>query len=422
MHLSTPSDGRRILVVTPQFPDPPFWGFAIRVRELVRQLSTRHRVTLLTYVRPHEEQQVAALSDLCESIVAVPFPWSQDSDFSGRAASILSATPYSFYRLAGRPMQKVVNELTAQHDFDVIQVESSPMSALKFPAASATVLDEHNIEYEIVRRSIRVERSLARKSFSVLEYLKIKRAEQSAWRLFDGCAVTSNRELPEVQAANGGRPVAVVPNGVDLDFFHPQSVESPSGLVFTGLMRYRPNVEAMTHFVREVLPQIHRYRPDVTLTIVGWGASDEVRQLLGPRVNVTGRVPDIRPYLAGAAAVIAPIRMGGGTRLKVLEALAMARPLIATPLACEGIDVVPGCHAAIADGPEQFAEAVLDVLSDRQRAEALGRAGRRLVEAHYGWQSSLAKLEDLHDRVLAYRRGLPAMTPVVRSGAGTVPS
>jgi polysaccharide biosynthesis protein PslH len=309
-------------------------------------------------------------------------------------------------------MQSTVNELLANGDYDLLQIESSHLAGLDLSLAPATVLDEHNIEYELLARGLRIERGLARKAFGLFEYLKVRQAEQRAWKVFDGCAVTSEREVPEVRRFTQGRPVAAVTNGVDLDYFAPQRGIPTSGLVFTGLMRYRPNIDAVTHFVKEVLPLIHQSRPDVTLTIVGWGDNDEVRALLGPRVVATGRVPDVRPYLAGAAAVVAPIRMGSGTRLKVLEALAMAKPLVSTPQACEGLDLVDGRDLLIAGDPAQFADVVLRVLTDQAYGERLGQAGRTIVAARYGWDSSVAQLEELHERVIATRSGFSYVASV----------
>ena len=398
---------RRILVISPWLPEPPFWGSAIRVRELVRTLSRRHSVTLVAYSHWWEEKHLSAVRDLCESVHTVKTTWRDGPDPAGRLKSFFFREPHLFRRLGGPAMQATVDGLLARGNFDLVQVESSQMTGLDLSRAPATVLDEHNIEYELLARSVRFERSLPLKAFGLLEYLKVRRAERRAWRLFDGCVVTSEREVPEISAFTEGRPLAVVPNGVDLDYFAPQRGVSVSGLVFTGLMRYRPNIDAVTHFVTEVLPLIHESRPDVTLTIVGWGSNDEVRALLGPRVVATGQVPDVRPYLAGAAAVVAPIRMGSGTRLKVLEALAMAKPLVSTSQACEGLDLVDGRHLLIANDPRRFADGVLRVLADPVYGARLGEAGRSIVAARYGWDSAVAQLEQLHERVLAGKSGLP---------------
>jgi glycosyltransferase involved in cell wall biosynthesis len=156
---------------------------------------------------------------------------------------------------------------------------------------------------------------------------------------------------------------------------------------------------------------------------VGWGITDEIRNLLGPLVIATSRVEDVRPYLASAAAVVAPIRMGGGTRLKVLEALSMAKPLVATSLACEGLDVEHGRHLLVADNPAPFAEAVIRVLEDRPLASQLGKAGRLQMESRYGWEAVTAQLEQLHDRVITEKRAGNRRAPfplVVSGGAETL--
>jgi glycosyltransferase involved in cell wall biosynthesis len=401
MQLTVGARRRRILVISPWLPEPPHWGAAIRLRELVRRLSRKNDVTLLSYVRPWDETNVPATRELCASVRTVTATWPEGADRSGRLRSLLARDPHSFRRLVDPTMQAAIDELISTGGFDLVQVESSHMTGLDVSRAPATVLTEHNIEYEVVARSLEFESSIPRKAFGLIELAKTRSAERRAWGRFDGCAVTSEREVPEVRRFNGGRPVCAVPNGVDLEYFAPQPATAASGLVFTGLMRYRANIDAVTFFVTEVLPLIHRSRPDVTLTIVGWGGKEAVRSLLGPKVIATGQVPDVRPYLAGAAAVVAPIRMGGGTRLKVLEALSMARPLVATALGCEGLDLVDGRHLLIADNPQGFADHVLRLLADQRRGEALGAAGRMAVATRYGWDHSAERLEELHDRVLA---------------------
>jgi glycosyltransferase involved in cell wall biosynthesis len=397
--------GRRILVVTPYLPDPPEWGSAIRVRELVREMSTRHRVTLLAYTMPWQAENARKVREICESVHTVAAPWPDGSDRAGRLRSLTSRTPYAVRRLTSPAMQRALDELLAGGAYDLVQVESSLMSSLDLSRAPATILDTHNIEYELLRRTVRVERSWPRKAFNLVESVKVRHTEVGAWRRHDGCAVTSERERLELMAAVPNKPVVTVPNGVDLGHWEPQGGVPTSGIVFTGLMSYRPNIDAVTYFVREVLPLIHRVRPAETFTMVGWGLNDEVRALLRPRVTATSRVPDVRPYLAGAGVVVAPIRIGSGTRLKVLEALAMARPLVSTSLACEGLDVVPGRDLLVADDPVRFANSVIQLLEDRTLADRLGADGRRLMESRYSWTAAAAQLEELHDRVLTSRVG-----------------
>lgn len=398
------ADGRRILMVTPYLPDPPHWGSAIRVRELVRELSKRHRVSLLTYQQPWQDENVRAVEAFCESVHTVPASWPDSSDRTGRLRSLASIEPYAVRRLTSAAIQQKLDGLLTAGDYELVQVESSFLCGLNLSRAPATILDEHNIEYELLERTMRVERAVPRKLFNLVEFAKVRHTERQAWKQFDGCVATSDRELAQIASVVPGKPVATVPNGVDLARFAPQHGFATSGLVFTGLMSYRPNIDAVTYFVREILPLIHRVRPAEIFTIVGWGLTDEVRALLGPRVVATASVPDVRPYLARASAVVAPIRMGSGTRLKVLEALAMARPLVSTSIACEGLELEPGSHLLVADDPAHFAAAVIRVLEDKALADRLGAVGRQAVESRYGWEASAARLEALHDVVLAAKR------------------
>jgi len=311
--------------------------------------------------------------------------------------SLASFASYLGGRLHSHRMQEAIDSVLAKERFDVVQVESSVMAGYRFPADVTIILDEHNLEYELLERSSRAERSVPRKVYSWLEYLKFRREEQLRWQRAAGCVLTSEREADVVRALEAAPPVAVVPNGVDIDHFRPDfqsGAGDPNSIVFTGLMTYRPNADGAAYFIREVLPRIHRVRPEVTFTAVGWGGLPE--GLLSARVRATGRVDDVRPFLARAGGVVVPLRMGSGTRLKVLEALAMGRPVVSTSLGCEGIDAHHGEHLLVADDPDSIAAAVLGILADVERGRQLGARGRALVEAHYGWDSVARRLEAFH--------------------------
>jgi len=169
-------------------------------------------------------------------------------------------------------------------------------------------------------------------------------------------------------------------------------------------MRYRPNIDAALFMVNEVLPLIRKKKPDVVFSIVGAGPSDEVLQLAGPNVVVTGEVPDVRPYALAAGLLVVPLRMGSGTRLKVLEGLSLAKPMVTTSLGCEGIEVENNKHLLIADDAESFAQAVITVLDDSNLAASLGTAGRALVEAKYSWVTIVDVIEKFYERLLAKRQ------------------
>jgi glycosyltransferase involved in cell wall biosynthesis len=248
-----------------------------------------------------------------------------------------------------------------------------------------------------------------------VEYRKFRREEQRCWKRADGCILTSDREEAILRQYAPQAPTLVVPNGVDVDYFRPsQATPDPDSIVFVGVMHYRPNVDAMLYFIREVMPHLLRQRPQLTLTVIGAKPPEELRRLAGPNVVVTDRVPDTRPYVERAGAFVVPLRMGSGTRLKVLEGLAMGRPVISTSLGCEGIDAVDGQHLLVADQPAEFAHSVLRVLDDPALAARLGRQGRALVEERYSWASVLGQLEAF----MYARRRAAAVGQAQRTEAG----
>ena len=377
--------------------------------QLVRELSRRHQVTLLTYGRENETPgaeaaNIAALRAVGAEVHVVPPPRPLGGKRGAQALSLLSPRSYQTASLRSSAMQDAVMRLLAGSAFDLVQVESSQMAAFDFGSNVPLVLDEHNLEYELLYRLYQGERAPGRRLYNWAEYVKFRREEQACWRQADACLLTSGREREILRGLLPDKPAVVVPNGVDIEFYLPSDVPvEPDSLVFTGLMSYRPNIDGVVYFVEEVLPRIHQVRPNVTLTVVGAGAGAEVERLAGPRVVVTGAVPDTREYFARAAAAVVPLRMGSGTRLKVLEGLAMGKPMVSTSVGCEGIHVRSGEHLLIADEAQALADAALRVLTDAGLAASLARQGRALVEREYGWAAITAQLEVFYHQVLSGR-------------------
>jgi sugar transferase (PEP-CTERM/EpsH1 system associated) len=399
--VSASSHPLRILMVTPDIPFPPTGGAPMRNYQLLRHLAQRHAVSLLTYQRRPSPEGQAALAEFCESV------WTVNRAFPGPARkrwlqlrSLVSPSSYLRWLFFSRPMQDAIDKALERHSFDIVQVESSLMACFRFDTDARLVLDEHNVEYEVLDRIYRAERSPIRKAYNWGEYHKLRREELDAWKRFDACVITSEREAASFRRLVPGTPCAVVENGVDPEYFIPDSrAPDPNSIVFTGRLDYRPNADAVGYFVRDILPSVVARRPAATLTIVGADVPPEVKRLEGPNVRVTGWVADVRPYLATAAAVIAPLRMGGGTRIKILEALAMGKAVISTSVGSEGLGVLAGEHLLVADAPQAFAAEVARVLDDSSLAGRLGTAGRRLVEQRYRWATVARSLEDFHVNV-----------------------
>ncbi|HJW48304.1 MAG TPA: glycosyltransferase family 4 protein, partial [Candidatus Limnocylindria bacterium] len=254
-------------------------------------------------------------------------------------------------------------------------------------------------------RTMAMVRPGARKLYEYLNNLKVRAEEERSWQDVDACAVTSPRDEATIRSVLPRALTAVVPNAVDTAFFSPGAKPRERGtILFYGTLSYYPNLDGLLFFLREVMPLVRRDYPSARLKVVGADPPEALRRFETRDVAFTGFVPDLRPHLASASVVIAPLRIGGGTRLKVLEAMAMAAPLVSTSLGAEGIAVTSGREVLLADTAETFAADVVRVLRDETLAAELGGAGRRLIETSYDWRASARALEALYRRAVPARR------------------
>jgi sugar transferase (PEP-CTERM/EpsH1 system associated) len=398
----------KILIVSPWYPWPPFDGGRIRVLETLRYLSRHHRVTFLaTVMSVDEADDGGRLREICEHVetsVLSPRAWPVARRL---AKGLLGRMPVvqNFYhdpRLAER-----VRQLTSRRDYDVIQIEfsyaASYVRAVDPSRTAKTVLSMHNVESLRFGREgnlgLRVDRRFAAAWDRAFHGLW----EEQAIRTFDGIVSVSELERAWVLARVPDALVELIPNGVDTEHFRPQAPPDPAApprIVFTGAMHYPPNVDAALWFTEQIWPRLRRLVPDLCFDIVGRNPDPKVVALgRTPGVVVTGEVADVRPYIARARGVVVPLRAGGGTRLKILEAMAMARPVVSTALGAEGLTIAPGENILIADDADGFAAHVLALLGSAERAAVLGQAGRDLVETRYRWSRCLEGLDRLYGRL-----------------------
>src|ERR1700730_4004217 len=413
------TDRLNILVVSPSLPYP-FSGFGTRVWHLIRHLSLAHRVTLLTFVRPDESETIPTVRAICDRLEVVMRPPSEG--VRRRVSQVLlafSPLPYAGLEERRSEMQSRLNALVAAEHFDVVVMDSSRLGSLTVPPGPAVVYDEHNVEYELLQRMCEGERSRARRLFNALEYRKFKRLEHRCWNTCSGIALTSDREERIVARHAPRAETGVVPNGADVDFFAPRPQEpEPMTIVFAGMLSYRPNLDAVSFLVDEIMPRVRRTHPAALLRVVGHIEQAQLDELKGlPQVEVTGWVLDVRDPMAQSAVIVAPLRMGGGTRLKIVEALGMGKAVVSTTVGCEGLDVRHGEHLLVADDADSFPRAVGRVLSDPGLARELGAAGRALAVREYSWSRSGGRLEELLQRVTgAGTRADPSASGVSRVG------
>jgi glycosyltransferase involved in cell wall biosynthesis len=395
---------------------------------LASRLAESHPVSVLSFAPPAGEgsSAIEAARVFCEEIVTVPNLEIGRRGAPKRASqlrSLISARSYERQVFEQEPLQAALGRMMDRSSYDVLQIESCFMAHYVFPREPVLVLDEHNVEYEIARRTVSVTPGLPRKLYTYVNYLKMRSDEERAWRTLDACAVTSARDEATIRQAFASARTAVVPNGVDADFFSPiHRRPEPFTLIFFGTMSYYPNADAALYFLREVMPLLRPSYPSLRLLIVGYSPPAAVRRLAGPDVIVTDFVDDVRPYLARASAVVVPLRIGGGTRLKVLEAMAMAKPVISTTLGVEGIAVTNERDVLTGDGAQALATQIRRVLDDEDYGNSLGSAARRLVEGDYEWSASARKLETLYRSTLATRSDARSMRVPLRSADDSPPA
>jgi sugar transferase (PEP-CTERM/EpsH1 system associated) len=400
----------RVLWICSYPPYPPDFGGARRTYHLLEQAARAgHRIDLVAFASGDatgDQATEVALGRLCASVTLVHDPWALPAALGstdpaavrrkrqGQLRALLSPRSYQYYAYYSATMQAAIDRRVAATQYDLVQVEFSQMGFYRLPAGVPAVLDLHNVEYEVLGRVAHGDGGApVRRLHNWAEYWKFRREEPRLWRRFSGLLVTSERDARMVRAAWPQARVTVVPNGVDTDYFHPpvpgagpQPGAAPQ-VVFTGMMAYYPNHDAALYFADAIWPRVRQQWPDAQWFVVGVEPPPAVQALGAPGrgITVTGRVDDVRPYVWRSHASVVPLRMGGGTRLKVVEALALGAPVISTTLGCEGIAVEPGKHLLIADTPDAFLAALTEVIANPARAAALGQAGRALAAGAYSW-------------------------------------
>jgi len=406
----------RILFVSQMPPSPPKFGAQARMHGLLSTLARHDDVSAISlYDEEFDPEECRkAMSAHCREVWLVENRRGR-AGLEKRLLQLRSlASTHSFERLRYDvpALQRAIDRVLREERFDVVNLEFPYLGHLRFrqaprgAAPPALVVDSHEIAYELVRQFASGANSAGRRFYAALDWRKLRREEIAAYRAADGVSACSALDAEKIRAQVPGARTMVIPNAADVEFYQPRPSDPPPDgrtVVFFGLMTTIPNVDGVHWFMREIWPRIEGRRPDALCKIIGSRPPRSVLDLQGPKVAVTGFVEDLRPHLASAAAIVVPLRLGGGTRLKIVEGMAMRKAIVSTTLGAEGIEAAPGQDLLIADQPDEFAASVVRLLDDPALAERIGAAARKLAVEKYAWSAAGAALDGFYRRILAER-------------------
>jgi glycosyltransferase involved in cell wall biosynthesis len=380
----------KILWVKTDFLHPTDRGGQIRTLETLRQLHANHEVHYVAYNNPAQPEGLRRASEYSFRAYPVdrPIPPRGSPRFLAQLArNLASPLPLAVGRYASRQMRDQVQSLISSVRFDSVVCDFLSV-APNIPDLSRSVLFQHNVETVIWRRHAEHAGSAVRRAYFRLQAERMSRYERTACQAAAHIIAVSENDASQMKQLFGVSRVSAVSTGVDLDYFaRPADAAEGNGIVFVGAMDWMPNIDGARWFTQEILPLIRKKHPMTRLTLAGRSPVPELQAFAAadPLIEVTGTVPDIRPYLWNAALSIVPLRIGGGTRLKIYEAMAAGIPVVSTAVGAEGLAVQDGQTIALADSPALFAERCLELLDSQDRSARMSSAARAAVADRFSW-------------------------------------
>ena len=398
-----------IVYVANVFPYPPTNGHSIRNYNLLKRVGQHHNLhlRLLVHEKPTEEQLIGLL----------PFVKSLRYYVQPEVGAFAQPLRGLRYWLRGIPpdlrfsmnhaLMQDLRHFIDDNEVDILQIEDPSMAlyvnAVPKGSRIRTVLTFHDINFKKYERISKLEPSLKRKLRLRFHSHMMRKWEPKFAANFTRCVTMSDVDRELLLEVDSELKVHTIPNGVDTELFQPFP-EKPSSmmyhLLFVGNMDYRPNIEAVKWFTEQVMPWLDQSIPNYMFWIVGVNPREEVLALKSAKVQVTGRVPDVRPYYENANVVIVPLFAGGGTRLKILEAMSLGRPVVSTTIGAEGLELIPGQHLLIADDVQDFRSGIEALIQDDMFRQNMVAQGRDCVVDQYDWGAIAEKLEKLYLRIL----------------------
>ena len=402
-----------ILCVSQMPASPPRFGAQARMHGLMTQLAQHHDLTAAMLVDDEFDLDECrrAMQFYCREVVLVQNPYGRVGAAKRllQLRSLTSIRSFDRLRVTVPALQLALDRVLRGRRFDIVNLEFPYLGHCVLRQAPPgeklplLVVDSHEIAYDLARQFAVAGANVGRRLYAAANWRKLRREELGIYREADGVYLCSTEdeqrlldELPKVRTA-------VIPNAADVDYYQPRPTDPAPDrrtVVYFGLLSTVPNIDAVVHFVQEIWPRVAKAHPEARCKIIGGRPPPSLLALAGPRVELTGFVPDLRPHLATAAVVVVPLRLGGGTRLKIVEAMAMGKAIVSTTLGAEGIKAVPGRDIFIEDQPAAFADAVNRLLAEPSLAARVGQSARRLAVERYAWSAAAQALEGFYQRIL----------------------
>lgn len=408
----------KMLWLSHLIPYPPKAGVLLRSYNLLHELSKYHEVDLLSFIQRDFmdsffpsyssgiEESMNVLSSFCGKVKFVPIPC--DNMLQGKKIlalkSLFADDPYTINWLKSAEFTDELKKYITGTNYDLVHFDTISLAPYKnLIKAIPTVLDHHNIESHMMLRRAENETNLLLKYYYKQEGKRLESYEKTYCKTFDLNITCSKLDSDRLLQIDSDVNVEEVPNGVDITYFTPQNViEDPNSLIFVGSMNWYPNIEAIHFFYNDVWSLLKSKIPNCVLHIVGANPPESIRNYAAdsPNIFVHGYVDDVRPFISKAAVYICPIRDGGGTKLKLLDAFSMGKAVVAHPVACEGINVTAGQDVMFAETPAQYVDAIIDLFDNQPLRKELGVNARRMVELNYSYISIGKAMSTLYEKLL----------------------
>lgn len=407
----------KILFLSQIVPYPPHGGVLQRGYNLLREIGKRNEVHLLAFIHPETlgapELLVESRRELGRFCASVRYfrLWPKRSvahKFAAFGAGFLYPKPFSVLAHSSRAYREAAKGVLGEQKIDLLHVDTIGLAPYRLLAPGIPcVLTHHNIESRLMERRAEVESGALQRFYVGLQAKRLRSYEAEQSPLFDMNIMMSPNDQTDLLRIAPGVPTAIIPNGVDTTYFSPATEGHDLAAIYTGGMNMYANKDAVLYFLRDIWPAVLREHPTAKFYAIGQDPPRELHEHAKrePSVIVTGFVDDVRPYVRKSAVYVVPLRVGGGTRLKVLDALAQGKAIVSTSVGCEGIAVTHGKDIYIEDEPSSFAARVNALFTDAQARRTLGVAARQLAESNYGWPAIGADLQRVYEAAASKASG-----------------